>query len=87
LWVIFALLYPDPKLWRRLSGSAQEHSFGIEEERPEEAKDSLEQEHEVALEESPHLLHDRGEGSHVVPKEREYGKKIFLDIPYSTTWR
>jgi hypothetical protein len=57
----------------------------MEEERPEEAKDGLEQEHEVALEKSPDLLHDRGEGSHVVPKERKYENKIFLDIPYSTT--
>jgi hypothetical protein len=48
------------------------------EERPEEAKDGLQQEHEVALEQSPHLLHDRGEGSHVVPK-KIMKSNVFLD--------
>jgi hypothetical protein len=66
----FALLDLDPDTMTRLNPDPHKNiAFDMDEERPEEAKDGLEQKHEVALEESPHLLHDRGEGSHVVPKQ------------------
>ena len=42
---------------------------------PGDAHDGVEEEDDVALEEGPQLLDDRGQGSHIIPL-----KKLFLSV-------